>query len=575
MRIPVYRHPRADEHIYGWVQDLAVMNGMSFRRFADAYLGGMAWDGAVDSVSGMSCLEGTEDLRALVYNNTLLAAIAPYMDRARQAVSIDHLLAGGQKHVCHTATYMKVCPLCVNEDTARGIRPYYRVWHQLDEITRCAVHGVPLMRLKKRGPLDEAALMSAEPETGDCGDTADKVYSLYRDPAETDSSKWHCRMPKRERRVSRASRIRESELSWIREAEKTVLLAMVPCAACGRPYLSHPYTEGRCNICRTCRKTLGVEGMERAVMGIRKDYRIEDGAVIHLECGRKLIRCSPEAFIWSVRECGCTAKKGSLKIHKKAFDDGEFTVTEYVKDEKRGIRLLRVRHAVCGEEFVVRPSDFTGRRYCRVCREREYGRGFSERLRAMTGEEYELLTPEREITSAMSLVEMRHRRCGTAYANRARNILEGQRCPFCVSKPGSVRVAGLLGECFVLDPGCKAEPENGYVRITYSDGTSRRERPAVLVQEMTRLDAPCLVPGIRVKRLEPDAFFSPKAKLFMYCKEHCEDGVFRASAGMAEDLGITRDGYWSCISHLEKQGKIEKTGVRGMYRLTEGGAQDG
>lgn len=573
--IPVYRHPHRDEHIYGWIQELARMNGMTFRRFTDVYLGGMAWDGTVDSVSGISCLERVEDLQRLVYNNTLLPALAPYMERPQQAVSVDHLLSGGQKHIYHTTTYMKVCPACINEDTSRGIRPYYRVWHQLSEVTRCAVHKVPLLRLKKRGPVDEPTLLSAEPETEDCGDIAEKIYSFYKDPHVTDCTKWHCRMTKRQRRINRASRIAGSELEWIRDAERTVLLAEVPCAICGSTYLTHPYTEGRYNVCRACRERLGAEGTEEAILGIRKDYRIVDGKVVHLQCGKTLGRCSPQVFLWTGRECGCKAKKGSLKIHKKAFDDDEFTVMEYLRSEQRGKRLVRIRHKVCGEEFTIKPADFAGRRYCRVCRDREYGNNFMEKIHAMTGNEYEVLTPEKEIASTKSSVTLRHSVCGTVYSNSARNILIGQRCPFCVSKPGAEKVVSIFKECFSLDDSCSVDAEQGYVHIRYPDGSDRRERAALLIQEMTRLDEPELFPGRRIRRLEPGKFFSPKAKLFVYYREHCDNGVFRASCQEARDLGMSQDEYWSGLAYLEKQKKTAKTGDRGVYRFTKRREENG
>ena len=573
--IPIYRHPRMDEHIYGWIQELARMNGMTFRKFTDVYLGGMAWDGTVDSVSGMSCLEGTEDLQGLVYNNTLLPALAPYMERSQQAVSVDHLLNGGQKHIYHTTTYMKVCPACINKDTSRGIRPYYRVWHQLGEITKCAVHKVPLLSLKKRGPIGEETLLSAEQETEDCGDIAEKIYSLYKDPHATDCNKWHCRMTKRQRRINRASRITDSDLEWIREAEEIVLITEVPCAVCGSTYLTHPYTEGRYNVCRACRERLGAEGTEEEILRIRKDYKIIDGKVMHLQCGKSLCRCSPQTFLWTGKECGCKAKRGSLKIHKKAFDDDEFTVTEYLKVEGKTGRRVRIRHSVCGEEFVVKPSDFALRRYCRICREREYGQNFMKSLRNMTGDEYEVLTPEREITATKSAVRLRHKTCGTVYSNVSRNFLIGQRCPFCVSKPGPEKTAEIFKECFDLGNGCRVEAEQGYVRITYPDGTSRRERAAMLVQEMTRLDGPELFPGRRIKRLGAEAFYSPKAELFIYYREHCENGIFRASCQEARELGISRSEYWSGLAYLEKQGKIVKTGERGAYRFTEGSDNNG
>lgn len=564
--IPVYRHPRKDEHVFGWIQDLAHLNNMSFKKFANAYLGGMAWDGTIDSVSGLNCLEGIASLRGLVYNNTLLPALAPYMEQCQQAVSIDHLLSGGHTHIYHTTTYMKVCPMCLKKDMDQGIHPYYRTWHQLKEITKCAVHGVQLLRLKKHGPLEAETLLSAEPETEDCGDIAEKIYSLFKAPAVTDCHKWHCRMPKRQRRISRMSRITASDISWIREAERTILLTNVPCALCKKPFLTHPYTEGRYNICRKCRQELGMQGTEKAILEIREDYEIIDGTVVHLQCGHKL-SCSPKIFLWSGKECGCKAKKGSLRLHKMAFDDQEFTVMEYLRGETRGRRLVRIQHKACGEDFIISPTDFSRHRYCRVCRQREYGKNFMKDLRAMTGDEYDVITPEHEITSAQKSVKLRHRYCGTVYSNRARNILLGQRCPFCASKTGPAKAISAFNDCFDLGDSCQMESDSGYVRIKYPDGTTRREKAAFLIQELTRLDEPVLFPGKRIKRLNPDMFYSPKAKLYTYYRKRSENGIFKASSQDAGDLGMTQDEYWSGITYLGEQGKIKKTGARGIYRI--------
>ena len=575
MIIPVYRHPRKDEHIYGWIQELARMNGLTFRRFSDYFLGGMAWDGSVDSVAGMSCLEGREGLRSLVYNNTLIPALAPFMDLQQQAACVDHLLTGGHKHIYHTSTYMKVCPCCVNEDTEKGIRPYYRVWHQLDEITTCAVHGARLLKLKKHGPLDEKTLLSAEPETEECGDIAEKVYMLYQEPAMTDCTAWHCHMEKRERRAGRASRIVNSEVSWLRKAEKKELLTEVPCAVCGNKYLTHPYAEGRYNVCRTCRIKLGPEETERKLWEIRKDYRVIDGAVVHLACGKKLGEGSPQAFLWSGKDCGCKSVKGSLQIHKKAFDDEEFTVTGYLKAEKDGKRLVRIRHKICGEEFLIKPTYFAKHRFCRVCRQGEFATNFMKGLHGMLGDEYEVLTPQDEITSTRSSVTIRHVPCGTAFSNTARNIMIGQRCPFCTSKMGPGKVISLLKDCFILDGISIDASDGGMVSITYPDGSTRRDRPTLLVQELTRLDEPDLLPGRRIRRLSSDAFFSPKAKLFLYYRDHNENGIFRATCKGAECLGMSQDEYWCGLKYLERQGKIAKTGIRGVYRLTLGDKNNG
>ena len=130
--------------------------------------------------------------------------------------------------------------------------------------------------------------------------------------------------------------------------------------------------------------------------------------------------------------------------------------------------------------------------------------------------------------------------------------MSGQRCPFCASKLDLEKIIKIFNESFVLGGSCRVEAERDYIMITSSDGMSRRERATILMREMTRLDEPELFPGKRVKRLEPSVFYSKKAKLFVYYKEHCEDGAFRACRQSAKELGMTQNEYWSSLAYLRK-----------------------
>ena len=557
--IPVYRHPYKDEHITGWLQDLADMNGLSFRQFCNTYMDGMAWDGAVDSVSGIDCLASYENPLELLYRCTLIPALAPFMTVAMQSSAVDRLLNGGQKHVFISCRYMQVCPDCMREDMENGITPYYRTWHQLKEISHCAVHGTRLLIIRKQGPLAGASDM-VETEGDDKG-IAEKIYALYRNPAETDCTAWHCALQKRERRVNRAYRIEHADLQWIQEAERSPIVAQIRCAVCGRMYLTHPYAEGRYNICHTCRRALGEEGTEQTMISLRKDYAVAGNEIIHIKCGKKMTRCSVRAFLWNGRECGCLAKKGSLEIHKDRIDDEEFTVTEYIKDARRGVRKVKIRHKTCGKEFVVRAGDFIAHRYCRVCG--RYSEKFTANIRDMTGDEYEVLTPETEITGTRSSVMLRHDYCGTVFSNTARNITEGQRCPFCQAKLGPEKVIGMLRDCFNME-GYSVNKEGGYIRVTFPDGNSRRIRPAEALQEMTRLDTPGMF-GTRIKKIGQPV--SPKARLYVHYRACCDPkGMFHASAEEMRSLGMKDYEYWSGIQYLLEQNKVEKVS-RGQYRI--------
>lgn len=559
--IPVYRRPHEDEHIYGWLAELSRMNGMDFRQFVETYAGGQDWEGVPDSVSGIISLSEYEDPVKLLYGNTLLPALFPFMTVEQQASSLYHLLCGGRGHVYHTSARMKACPACMREDASKGLVPYYRVWHQLDGVQTCAVHGVPLITMKRNGALgDEKVMKSAVRGGKEAYDIADKVLSLYKDPVSTCYENWRCRLPKNKRHRNRAMLVDGSDEGWLREAEKTEVVGDIPCCICGKDFPGHPYIKGRYNICHACLKRLGQERAEGAALAMRTDYRVENGAIVHIPCGRAVRkRMSREVFIWSGIECSCLKKKGSLKIHKKSLDDDEFTVVDYFKVEGRPGRRVRIRHSTCGGEFDIKPADFANRRFCRVCGYDAYG--FKDRVMRMTGDEYAVLNSPSSLAGSESSVEFLHKPCGTRFSNRAKNFLAGQRCPFCTARIGPEKVMELLRENCDLE-GYGLRKKGGCIEVTFPDGEKKTIRGALAMQDLTRLDRPELFR--RLKRIAPPV--GGPAKVYFYYREHCGgDGVFTSKDG-PELTGVKDTAFFSDLEYLCKRGLISRV-RRGVYRI--------
>ncbi len=559
--IPVYRNPHDDEHIYGWLANLAFLNGMDVRQFMNTYAGGQKWEGAPDSVSGIVYLESRPDTMKLIYRNTLFPAIAPFMSEVQQASVLNHLLYGGQGHIYHTVTKMKVCPDCMAQDAEKGILPYYRVWHQLGEVHTCAVHGTRLLILVKTGPLeDKSIIKSAVTDEGSEDDFISKqILNLYRNPVDTSLEKWRYRLPKRMRRLGREALIRNSREEWFRESKHQKIIERIPCAVCGRTFIGHTYMVGRYNVCPSCRIRLGKDGTERQILSLRKDYRIEHGIVIHSVCGQELRkRLSPSVFIWTGVECSCLKKSGSLDIHKKKFDDTDFTVIGYERNNK-GSRVVRIRHNVCEHDFTVKPNYFKERRFCRVCALDAYR--FKRVVKAMTGEEYEILNSPSSLGGIDSTVSFRHRTCGTEFSNRAKNFLEGQRCPFCSPRLGAENVINLLNGTCDLN-GYALEADGMYIRITFPDGRVERMRCVKALQEITRLDRPKVFP--RLRRIDPP--INCKAKVYLYYKEHHDiNGIFNTNEG-PEVTGVSKTAYYSSLAYLCNQKRIIRV-KKGVYRI--------
>ena len=561
--IPMYRRPHRDEHVYGWLMELAAMNGMTVRKFLDCFGGGQEWEGALDSVKGLFFLEQRPSLFWLLYHCTLLPALFPFMKEERQASAVNHAFYGGRGNVYHTCRNMKVCPECMKRDTLSGIMPYYRTWHQLSEVRTCAVHGGPLLAVKKSGPLSEKGIIkSAVWEGGGSPEVSFRILDMYKAPVGVSFEDWRRNIPKSDRIKSREYRISVFKDEWAGSARRE-LVRDIRCSLCGNDFPGHAYMEGRYSICPACRMELGPEGTEQAILSIRKDYRIEDGHIIHIPCGQEFRQktLSPSKFLWDGVECGCLKKKGSLRIHKRTFDDDEFTVTGYIRNPD-GHRSIRVRHNACGNEFEVKAHDFKTRRFCRVCGPKAYW--FPDKVRAMTGGEYEVLKQPSSLGNKHSSeTVLKHVPCGTIYTNRARNFLEGQRCPFCTTKPGAEEVIRLIREnCYTSRYMFRAD--GCYIWVRLPDKRIIRIRCAQALQDLTRYDEPEIF--VRNRRINTP--INDKAKLYLFYREKYRDGEPFTTENGPEETGVPESNYYSAMSQLVKKGKLERLS-KGVYRIAE------
>lgn len=194
---------------------------------------------------------------------------------------------------------------------------------------------------------------------------------------------------------------------------------------------------------------------------------------------------------------------------------------------------------------------------------------FSDKVRAMTNGEYEVLKQPSSIGNRNSSeVVLKHVPCGTIYTNRARNFLEGQRCPFCVTKPGADEVVRLLYENCEMSM-YMLRADGSYIWVRLPDKKTIRIRCTQALQDLTRYDEP----EIFVRNRRIDAPINDKARLYLLYRERYRDGEPFTTENGPKETGVPESNYFSAMSHLVKKGKLERLS-KGVYKVA-GNTDDG
>lgn len=553
--IPIYEEPYLDEHILGWLFRLAKMNGWKMEVFLKTFLPKFKWEHSADTVGNLSGI-GFADPLKLLRQNTIYYALFPVLPEGMQAKLIWRFLYGGDIHWYHTVTGLRLCPECIKEDTKAGRLPYYRVWHQLDDVHTCAVHKSPLWEIptKNIGCLEDV-LEYARPVEGKGQDFADLVYRLYREPIYTSLERWGYGIS--DLSVSQDSR-QDLFQAITKELPPSVpgyqYLEMFWCGKCGKQYAAHPFSARTLGVCRDCMEQLSRQELIDLKAGAGK-YMLKGNRLEH-KCGR-VLSGGFHAFLWSDRVCPCTTYP-TLEDYQKEFDDHEFSIESFYR-KKGGKTVFQVKHEACGNSFEIGRTDFLKNRYCRVCD--SFPERFRKKFEAMAGNEYRLLELPESSDKPFQAV---HETCGTKFQMRARNFLEGQRCPFCQKNIGFEKTKELLEENADLT-GYVLEDKSPDMGITMPDGTTKIIRLAWALQDLTRLDEPEFF--VRKHRIEP--IYGDKSMVYRYLREHCNaDGIFVSDKDYRNMDGMTSGSFFSSINYLINSGHITRLS-KGVYKVVE------
>lgn len=107
---------------------------------------------------------------------------------------------------------------------------------------------------------------------------------------------------------------------------------------------------------------------------------------------------------------------------------GEYTVLgEYINR----VHKIKLKHNVCGNEYLVAPTNFLGGERCPRCSykaRRVSPSTFSDWFTSEVGDEYTQLSP---YTRSSDKILVKHNLCGNKYEVTPNNFKRGRRCPFC------------------------------------------------------------------------------------------------------------------------------------------------
>lgn len=189
---------------------------------------------------------------------------------------------------------------------------------------------------------------------------------------------------------------------------------------------------------------------------------------IHVKCDTSLIttpkqfrqrglRCKTckEKFVNTnkrpSRRAGKTTEQFKQELLHHLGSDYEL-LTPYVNQKVK----VKVKHLVCGTEFLAYPSNLLKEKYgCPHCsavlarKKQMVGMpAFEERLKFTVGKEYTLLTPYKDMKTR---VKMRHNKCGREFTILPNKFINNNnRCPYCNASGGESLILSLLINDFKL-----------------------------------------------------------------------------------------------------------------------------
>ncbi|EJR89780.1 hypothetical protein [Bacillus cereus] len=103
----------------------------------------------------------------------------------------------------------------------------------------------------------------------------------------------------------------------------------------------------------------------------------------------------------------------------------EFIVSKILSEPKNN---LRIKHKICGHEYVVSQRKFSQMKDCPACVVKQLHDKFVVEVQEMVGQEYKVVSRYKRATKTICIW---HKTCNSHFRVKPQSFLKGKRCPQC------------------------------------------------------------------------------------------------------------------------------------------------
>lgn len=181
--------------------------------------------------------------------------------------------------------------------------------------------------------------------------------------------------------------------------------------------------------------------------------------VRHKECGNEYYVRASHFFSGSrcKRHMNEKTPKEFINEFEKLPHSSEY---ELLEEYYRAHDKIKVKHSVCGNEYMVAPRELLRGERCPKCygNTRKTTKEFEEEVADLTKGEYSF---SGEYTNNRTKVKFYHTVCDSYYYATPHDFLEGNRCPYCKQSKGEALVSRILNDCIGKN--------NYYIQYSFDD----------------------------------------------------------------------------------------------------------
>ena len=144
----------------------------------------------------------------------------------------------------------------------------------------------------------------------------------------------------------------------------------------------------------------------------------------HTPCNEEL-SCNVFEFVFGYQSCNCENKLHYQKAKKAIESVDGFKLKRLLACSKGNVEIY---HEGCRHTFITQFYRFIERKRCLCCGGQRNAESFRDEVKALVGEEYQLLTDYKDHDTK---VRMLHTECGHEFEMLPWVFIEGARCPHC------------------------------------------------------------------------------------------------------------------------------------------------